>query len=381
MSAFVTLLLSLLGLYIFFCIAVAYTWQRLPTFQMDTAALPKTLISVIIVIRNEEAHIAALLEDLLRQHYPYWEAWVLDDGSDDQSPDILQQYTAQHPQIHYLRLPPHLGQRSPKKEAVSYVMPRLKGSLIACTDGDCRIPSADWLGTLAAFQAEHQACFISGAVTFEGEKSLFERIQTVEFASLVVSGAATMVWGQPTMCNGANMAYLKEAFEAVGGYEGLLHVASGDDELLMHRMAERFPGKVLFLKSSDNLLHTYAQKTWQGFYRQRLRWSSKWEHYRPWGIRILAVFIFLANMATLAALPLALLLPAQGAALLGALLAKLGVEFYLLSNMLRFLGKRRFSRYIPFVFVLYPFYVFIFALLGRAQSYQWKNRNFKKSYD
>lgn len=379
MFAFITLLLSLLGLYILFCMAVAYTWQRLPTYHLPAVEPPATMISVLIVIRNEEAHIAALLEDLLRQSHPHWEAWVLDDGSEDQSPALVQAYAARYPQIHYLRLPPHLGQRSPKKEAVSYVMPRLQGSLIACTDGDCRIPSADWLGTLAAFQAEHQACFISGAVTFEAEKSLFERMQSVEFASLVVSGAATMAWQQPTMCNGANMAYLKEAFEAVGGYEGLLHTASGDDELLMHRMAEHFPGRVRFLKSPDNIIRTYAQSHWRGFYQQRLRWSSKWEHYRPWGIRILAVFIFLVNMATLAALPLALLQPTQAPYLLGMLLGRLGVEFFLLRQILGFLGKRKFSRYIPLVFVVYPFYVLTFALLGRAKRYQWKHRNYHKS--
>ena len=50
------------------------------------------------------------------------------------------------------------------------------------------------------------------------------------------------------MCNGANIAYTKKIFEEVNGFKGNEHIASGDDEFLMHKIFEKYPDKVLFLK-------------------------------------------------------------------------------------------------------------------------------------
>jgi len=41
------------------------------------------------------------------------------------------------------------------------------------------------------------------------------------------------------MCNGANLAYEKQAFFDVNGFEGIDDVASGDDMLLMHKLFKK----------------------------------------------------------------------------------------------------------------------------------------------
>jgi len=43
------------------------------------------------------------------------------------------------------------------------------------------------------------------------------------------------------MCNGANLAYSKKAFEEAGGFTGIDNIASGDDMLLMHKIYKRYP--------------------------------------------------------------------------------------------------------------------------------------------
>ena len=42
------------------------------------------------------------------------------------------------------------------------------------------------------------------------------------------------------MCNGANLAYERKAFFEVNGFTGIDHIASGDDMLLMQKIAQRF---------------------------------------------------------------------------------------------------------------------------------------------
>ena len=68
----------------------------------------------------------------------------------------------------------------------------------------------------------------------------------LEFAGLVGVGAACLARQQPTMCNGANLAYRRAAFEAVGGYADNAHLASGDDEFLLHKIHAAFPGTAAF---------------------------------------------------------------------------------------------------------------------------------------
>lgn len=43
------------------------------------------------------------------------------------------------------------------------------------------------------------------------------------------------------MCNGANLAYERKAFNEVNGFAGVDHIASGDDMLLMHKIGKQYP--------------------------------------------------------------------------------------------------------------------------------------------
>ena len=47
--------------------------------------------------------------------------------------------------------------------------------------------------------------------------------------------------GNDGLGNGANLAYTREVFQGVGGFEGIDHLASGDDVLLMQKFVEKYP--------------------------------------------------------------------------------------------------------------------------------------------
>ena len=75
---------------------------------------------------------------------------------------------------------------------------------------------------------------IVGPVSFHQEKSFFQKIQSLEFLSLIAMTAGAIKTGHPIMCNGANLAYEKQAFFDVGGF-GIDRFSSGDDVFLLHR--------------------------------------------------------------------------------------------------------------------------------------------------
>lgn len=76
------------------------------------------------------------------------------------------------------------------------------------------------------------------------------------------------------MANGANLAYEKEAFLAVDGYKDISQKASGDDMLLVYKIAQQFPDKIRFLKNKAAIVLTEPMQTLSDFLQQRYRCAT-----------------------------------------------------------------------------------------------------------
>jgi cellulose synthase/poly-beta-1,6-N-acetylglucosamine synthase-like glycosyltransferase len=368
-----TILLAVSLLYALFTFTLWLTWLRMPTFNASGGLKDGPLITVIIPVRNEANNIKALLDDLDRQTYANFDVIVADDSSTDQTLAIVQEYA--HTASFILHALALADERtaSPKKRAISQSIIMARGQLIVTTDGDCRV-GPDWLLTIAAFYQKTGLKLISGPVTFTTNRTLFDSLQTVEFASLIGSGASTMTLGRPTMCNGANLCYEKQVFMEVGGFAGVDQLASGDDEFLMHKIAARYPAGVGFLKSANALVRTLPHHSWSAFYNQRKRWASKWRMYQSWSPTVLAVFIFLSNAAPVVALAGWIAGFFTGNTTLFVVGLKVLPEFLFLRQVLVFLQKKSSVITIPLTQLIYPFYVVFFGLVAQGKGYRWKGR-------
>lgn len=367
------ILLVVALIYALFTLTLWLTWVRMPTFRADATFADGPMLSVVIPCRNEAEHIGDLLGNLSQQTYRNFEVIVADDASTDATLAVVQRYVSEVP---YTLTPLPLADdrsASPKKRAIAQSIALARGELIVTTDGDCRV-GPDWLRTIAAFYQQTGAKLISGPVTFTTESGFFDSLQTVEFASLIGSGAVTITLGRPTMCNGANLCYVKAVYEEVGGFAGVDHLASGDDEFLMHKVADRYPNGVRFLKSPDAVLQTHPHRSWRAFYQQRKRWASKWRAYQSLLPSLLAVFVFLSNAAPVMATLGWLSGQIDEKTLLFVLGLKALPEFLFLRSVLVFLQKRASVVFILPTQLLYPLYVVFFGLVAQGKGYQWKGR-------
>jgi glycosyltransferase involved in cell wall biosynthesis len=378
LNLLIFILFSLSITYALFTLVLWLVWVFKPNFQppKNIQTSHSIQVSVIVPVRNEAKNILALLQDLNTQTLDYeaFEVLVVNDNSIDETPQIVAQFMAQAQYSLKLLHLPAQPSNSPKKQAISLAIAQSLGELIVSTDGDCRVQKA-WLATIYHFYRAKQAKLISSAVTFSQEQTIFEKMQTVEFASLVASGASTLSLGFATMSNGANLAYSKAVFAEVKGFEGLEQVASGDDEFLLHKIAQIYPKEVYFLKNPETTVFTSAKASLGEFYQQRKRWGSKWKHYQNKKIKILAMFIFLVNLGVLINWGACLsgFLDFRVASLI--LLIKWLPEGLYLASFLSYLGKKRFVFWIPIVQLLYSFYVVLFGLVAQGKSYEWKGRN------
>ncbi|MDX1903466.1 MAG: glycosyltransferase, partial [Thermonemataceae bacterium] len=350
-------------LYVFLAILVSYlvlififylAWLKIPVFSQNTIGNQHISVSVVIVFRNEAANLASLLADLENQTYPkkLWNVIFIDDFSEDNSYQILEKYKESTDlQLHILKNNEFTHILSPKKRAITQAVKHSQQELIICTDADCSFGS-EWLGSITNFYQQSQAYFISSPVRFEPVQSLFELWQAVEFSSLIGSGAACIQLGKPTMCNGANIAYPKKIFESLGGFAGSEHVISGDDEFLMHKIAQKYPQKIHFLKSKAAIVSTKAAANLKIFFEQRKRWASKWENYQNPTAKYLALFIFINNLATVIA---GISIFFGGYSEIYYYFAfKFLIEFIFLASVLNFFGQSRLWFWILPLFWVYP---------------------------
>jgi len=374
-------------LYAFGCLWLSWQWWLIPKRPASNLTIPADFkLTLIVPVRNEAVHIGALLRDLEQQTLPknHFEVIIANDASTDNTVAIVKALEEEMVlDLQLLNLPDEqVG--SPKKRAITQAIKVAKGGLIVTTDGDCRV-SAKWLETIVQTYLQTGVKMISGPVTFLEAPTLplsfrggiFAVFQTIEFASLIGAGGCLIEAGYPTMCNGANLAYERGAFEEVGGYEGVDQIASGDDEFLLQKISQRFPKVICFLKNQDAIVSTQSQPNWKAFYQQRVRWASKWAVDRRVATMVVAIFVFLVNFITLFLWEELLRSKAEDTLLLVILLLKLVPEFIFLTLIVQYLGKSKWLIYIPLVQFVYPLYVLFFGIAAQRKGYEWKGRKLK----
>ena len=185
-----------------------------------------------------------------------------------------------------------------KKKAIEKGIAAASGDLIITTDADC-IPPPDWLQTIVSFKEKTNAVFVVAPVVFDCNSQMVQVFQAMDFMVLQGITGASVYKKIHSMCNGANLAYERKVFYEVDGFTGIDHIASGDDMLLMHKIAKKYPDRIHYLKSTDAIVSTKPMKSWSTFFNQRIRWASKAMHYNDKRIFWVLLLVYLFNLSFL----------------------------------------------------------------------------------
>ncbi len=359
-------------MYVATVLVLVYGWHKNKKGVRTDTDGQAVFFSVLVSVRNEASNLHSLFQALENQKHRRFEAVFIDDHSTDQTVQLLAELAAKATFPCQILQLPH--DKAGKKAAVTFGVAHALGGWVAATDGDCQ-PVPGWLGALCRhINNKPGVKLLSGPVAYLAGNSLFSRIQAVEFASLVGTGAASLALQAPNMCNGANLAYAKAAFVEVGGYVGSPPVASGDDEFLLHKFHARFPGSAAFVAEPAATVFTAASPSLQAFYRQRVRWAGKWRHYQNPAATAAAVYVFLINATFLLFTLLALAGVFPGPDFLAGTFLKISAEFVFLTGVLTLSGQTRHAWLVPFISLAYPFYAVFFALAAFKKHYRWKGR-------
>ena len=367
---FISLFLTLL--YIVVVISFITGWKKLRNYT-PVRIKGHTPVSIIVAARDEEEQIAKTIEDLLAQTYDpeLTEIIFIDDHSTDRTAEIISRY----PRVKLISLQ-EKTLNSYKKKAIETAIGGASGKLIITTDADCRMGPL-WLQTIVQYYEENDYKMISSPVAYAGERNFFERAQALEFLYLIGLGASTIGNNKPSTCNGANLAYERDAFYEVGGFKGIDDLASGDDELLLHKMAARYNQKIGFLKNRNAIVYTQAKPTLGEFIQQRKRWASKSTRYKNKSIIVLGVLVWLFNLSIVLNSLVGFFNPMFFTVALLQLLFKISLEFIFLWAVTRFARRRELMVLSPILSVMHIIYILFIGIAGNSGKYKWKGRMVK----
>lgn len=336
-------------------------------------------ISVIIAFRNEAKKIIACLESLKNQNYSThnFEIILCNDHSTDNSIQLVNEFIISNPQLRVLLIEnkqAELGKKDAVKKAVNFA----QYEILAFLDADC-IVGINWLKTISeAFYINKNLKMLCGPVAFISRNNLLEKLFSLEFASLVGATAATIQNNKAIMCNAANMAVLRNAYNSIFEHALNKKYASGDDVFLLHSINKCFGDKsIAFNFNKDALVLTHAPENIKAFIQQRIRWSSKTVGYSDSFALFSASLVFIVCLTIASGLFFSFFYGKLASLFIALFLIKTLVDLLLLHQILKLIQREELIKWIVFEQLLYVFYVPLIAMVSLKKTYVWKGRRLR----
>ncbi|MCB2204430.1 glycosyltransferase [bacterium] len=360
-------------MWLYFILLVAYLLKILLFYSGARRATNKRLseelpsVSVIVAARNEEHNIGVCLDSLAELEYAgRMEIIVVDDQSTDNTGVLIDEYAVRVPHLRKLRTEGSVHGLRGKANAITQAIEASSGEIILTTDADCRV-SPRWVQETVA-QYDAQTGCVCGVTLIEFD-SVFTGMQSVDWAYLLTIASAGVGWGYALSAVGNNMSFRRQAYDDVGGYEGVGFSVT-EDFILFKAIAYETDWTVRYPVSPDTLVWSKACANARELYRQKKRWGKGGLDIHPVGFGIMSIG-WLMNAAIL-------VLPCIGLPLWSWLIGvagKFAGDALLLSFPFRMLKQRKLFRYFLIFEVYYLLYVtilpFVVVFGGRVV---WKDR-------
>jgi cellulose synthase/poly-beta-1,6-N-acetylglucosamine synthase-like glycosyltransferase len=364
-------------------------------------------VSVVVPARDEAAHVGACLRALLAQDYPgRAEVIVVDDFSRDGTPDAVRRLQraaapaalavapADGTPTDALAATPALGDADDaddaplrllqmadvadeasghKRHALEHGLAAARGDVLLTTDADC-VVRPGWLRAMVRpLRADPAVDFVSGPVRYRPGASLFGRMQALEFLGMIAFGMGTLGVGWATICNSANVAYRRRAYDWFRRHPGRVDGAASD-EVMLQLLAREAPGRVALTAARAAVVETAPAPDLGAFLAQRQRWASMGTRY-PCRRHVAALGLTWAFHAVLlvacCALPFA---PGLAPAVLAGFLAKAVPEGVVLTAAARHFGLARLLPLMPVVQLAHVPYLVYIGAAGMLGTVHWKGR-------
>jgi glycosyltransferase involved in cell wall biosynthesis len=279
-----TLLFILLTIQILYYIFFYINFNKKEKYRKDYCPG----ISVIICAKNEAKNLEKHLPLIAAQQYTDFEIIVVDDASDDDTPNVLEKLKTDIPNLKSIRINKGEKTGAGKKYIISKAVETAKNEVLAFTDADCFPASGRWLQVMA----NHLYCFdivLGIAPLVKSENNFTAQLQVYETAQTLLQYTAMAKAGNPYMAVGRNLMIRKSAYLKNAWTKKELELASGDDDLLIQKIATS--SNTNTCTDNESFVFSYAKKNYTEWTQQKIRHYSAGFLYKTKDKMILSIFM------------------------------------------------------------------------------------------
>jgi len=341
-------------------------------------------VSVIIVARDEADKIGHCLTDIINQTYPKnrYDIWVVNDHSSDGTEKVVQDLQKYNKRLYLINLGETPENFAPKKYALETAIRLSAGEIILTTDADCRCPPT-WVESMIKYFLPDTGMVVgySGIKISKSGSSIVQKLEALDFLSLMSAAAGSIRMGFPFAASGQNLAYRKKAFLEVGGFKSVKKRISGDDILLLQLIKNHSSYRIRFAMDTAALVTTIPASSIQKLINQRSRWASNGLYQKKMDslFFIYLSTVFLLSFVLFFLVPLSLIGIVQTSIPLWCFLFKAVIDFCILWKGSGIFQKKDYLKYFPLWEILHPFFITVSGILGTVGRFNWKGREFHEN--
>lgn len=238
----------------------------------------KPPVSVIICARNESENLARFLPKVLGQLYPKFEVIVVNDGSTDESTDLLKNLMEKHKNLYQTFLPMGAKYVSRKKMCLTVGIKAAHYDHLLFLDADCEPASKQWLAhtvrnyvggisvVLAYCGHKQSEGFLDKMIAYD---TMFQSMRSLGFA----------LCGKAYRGTSGNLSYLKSLFDEKKGFGSHLILEDGDDDLVVRDLSNSTNTRVCV--DADAVTWSHRDISMKSFMYQRERQMDTYAEYKP----------------------------------------------------------------------------------------------------
>ncbi|MDQ3076780.1 MAG: glycosyltransferase family 2 protein [bacterium] len=219
-------------------------------------------VTIVVPIWNEEKTVQKTISSLLALNYPkdQLKIVIVDDGSTDNSWNVIQQYT-DNPQIELYQ-----KENGGKHTAVNYAIERCTTEFIGCLDADSYV-DPDTLKKIICRFEDPENMAVTPAMKIHSPATIVQSVQSVEYLFGILVKKIMSILGGIHVTPGPFTIFRKSAFDKIGMFKKAHNTE--DMEIAFRLQAHRM--------KIDNVhnawVYTTGPNTFIKLYRQRLRWT------------------------------------------------------------------------------------------------------------
>ena len=203
---------------------------------LDEEQLPS--ISVVVYAHNDAASLEQLLPLMLEQDYERYEVIVVDDGSYDDSRDVVSEMMQSYGNLRLSFSPDDTRSLSRKKLSLMIGIKAAKGDIIVTTNANCRVMSNQWLRLLARnFVAGIDVVLGYSHYHYSRDKKPGRYYRIYDTAVTARQWVLSAVDGVPYRGVSDNLAYRRQVFFDNAGFSGSIDLRWGDDDVYVSQIA------------------------------------------------------------------------------------------------------------------------------------------------